>query len=1031
MMKTIDTPAHSGATSTSGTMPVRPRRQTMSNILTKVSGAIIKVLEHAFYSYGKTIERTPFLFILFCLVITAFCCIGITKFTQETRPYKLWTPENSEFLEVNDWLEEKFPSHLRIHLVIYEAENVLDKDILLEMLRVHETVVETKLNSATWNNVCEKVPTLSIPLFGRRKRDIKEISVTDSEISVDKKTSVKSDIRHVRQVNDNEDDGDGLDWSLMLPRDHYCELLESLEQVCLENSILEIFGYDHDFISSLTQQQIIRDINTVDISIVTGFPVNVTGFLGNIERNADGLIVKAGAARHIWFTKINHTAVDKGDYKLDSGLGSQVDSTTYEWEQQFIDNILNYTDYVDNITIHLMAASSFGKVSGESIRNDLQYLSLGFGVVFLYVVIMLGKFNMVEQRPVLSLLGLSCVGMAVSVSYGICSVMNIPYGPVNSILPFLLLGLGIDDMFVIMQAWNNLSPQEKKLKLDERIGCALKHAGVSITVTSVTDFVAFAVGSTTVLPALRSFCIYAAVGIASVFFFQATFFVACLSVDQRRLENRRHGLFWCWKLNNWTPNQCSQKDLCQIFFNEVYAKFLFLAPVKVLILVVTVVFTCVSGWGLSNLRQEFDPVWFLPQDSYLYNFFIKQKYYFPSSGEQGSVYFGNTSLLSELSKLEELTLQLKNTKTVLDVDSWYDKYKHYWRKQGYAVPDPQQTEEEFLDQLSQFLYSPSGSPYRARNFRFSSELNCTQTAPAVTASSIDYRHTSLSTSSEEIQAMESVRKVVRDMNFTSYVKAWSRAYGEWETNQVITEELYRNMGLALGVVFLVTLLLIASFVTSFMVVVCVVFTLVDVGALMHWWGLTIDTVSCIDLVLAIGLSVDYAAHVGHTFMTKTGTRDERARQTVTTIGPAVLNGGFSTFLSFIFLSVSGSHVFQTFFKVFFAVCVYGLYHGLVFFPVLLSLLGPAPYSTVTPAPTTPTHNTSTRTPPDMITSYTHPMEHHNGVFVEKILHTKDNKDTISRQEISVHEVGVYSVEEAVDDANITTQPSLNHQENRH
>jgi len=31
---------------------------------------------------------------------------------------------------------------------------------------------------------------------------------------------------------------------------------------------------------------------------------------------------------------------------------------------------------------------------------------------------------------------------------------------------------------------------------------------------------------------------------------------------------------------------------------------------------------------------------------------------------------------------------------------------------------------------------------------------------------------------------------------------------------------------------------------------------------MYFWGLTIDTVSCIDLVLAIGLCVDYAAHIG-------------------------------------------------------------------------------------------------------------------------------------------------------------------------
>lgn len=31
---------------------------------------------------------------------------------------------------------------------------------------------------------------------------------------------------------------------------------------------------------------------------------------------------------------------------------------------------------------------------------------------------------------------------------------------------------------------------------------------------------------------------------------------------------------------------------------------------------------------------------------------------------------------------------------------------------------------------------------------------------------------------------------------------------------------------------------------------------------MYFWGLTINMVSCIDIVLAIGLCVDYASHIG-------------------------------------------------------------------------------------------------------------------------------------------------------------------------
>jgi predicted RND superfamily exporter protein len=39
---------------------------------------------------------------------------------------------------------------------------------------------------------------------------------------------------------------------------------------------------------------------------------------------------------------------------------------------------------------------------------------------------------------------------------------------------------------------------------------------------------------------------------------------------------------------------------------------------------------------------------------------------------------------------------------------------------------------------------------------------------------------------------------------------------------------------------------------------------------MYYWGLTIDVVSTIVLVIGVGLSVDYASHVGHSFLVQTG-----------------------------------------------------------------------------------------------------------------------------------------------------------------
>ena len=71
-----------------------------------------------------------------------------------------------------------------------------------------------------------------------------------------------------------------------------------------------------------------------------------------------------------------------------------------------------------------------------------------------------------------------------------------------------------------------------------------------------------------------------------------------------------------------------------------------------------------------------------------------------------------------------------------------------------------------------------------------------------------------------------------------------------------------------------------------------------------------------------------------------GSRKEKAVEAVATIGPAVFNGGVTTLLALVLLGASTSHVFVTFFKVFVLTVLFGLFHGLIFFPVILSLLGP-------------------------------------------------------------------------------------------
>ena len=85
-------------------------------------------------------------------------------------------------------------------------------------------------------------------------------------------------------------------------------------------------------------------------------------------------------------------------------------------------------------------------------------------IVFIYVMVMLGKLNCLEQRIYLSIAGIFGVAMGLIVSFGICAVVRLDFGPMHNVIPFLLLGIGIDDMFVIVQCWDTLPAEDQVVK---------------------------------------------------------------------------------------------------------------------------------------------------------------------------------------------------------------------------------------------------------------------------------------------------------------------------------------------------------------------------------------------------------------------------------------------------------------------------------------------------------------------------------------------------------------------------------------
>lgn len=239
----------------------------------------------------------------------------------------------------------------------------------------------------------------------------------------------------------------GFDPSIDLYPGDYCSIIQDLtEDKCLENSLLEIWSSDQygpeteELLRTISQEEIIRAVNEDTFSRTLGFDQDFTKYLGGIERNSTGHIVAAKATFIRFFGQVNLSAIPAEELSRASS-GSPVDEFTLRWETSLIETLTVGLADFGKFELFVNVAKSFSDLSDEAIEGDAFIFGCGTAIMFIYVQIMLGKFNLVEQRvrkqgrvrpltispfqPGLSSVGLACCFLGLLTSYGICSAAEL------------------------------------------------------------------------------------------------------------------------------------------------------------------------------------------------------------------------------------------------------------------------------------------------------------------------------------------------------------------------------------------------------------------------------------------------------------------------------------------------------------------------------------------------------------------------------------------------------------------------------
>lgn len=152
-------------------------------------------------------------------------------------------------------------------------------------------------------------------------------------------------------------------------------------------------------------------------------------------------------------------------------------------------------------------------------------------LVAVYSITFMGTCSPIHFRSAAAGIALLCVALSFTSSNGFAFLVGGKSAGIHGLLPFLLIGIGVDDCFVISSCIDQTNPTDP---VEKRMYDGVKKAGSSVTITSLTNAIAFFLGCMSSLQALSSFCMFAGLGVLGLYFSSMTIFTAFMVWDISR-----------------------------------------------------------------------------------------------------------------------------------------------------------------------------------------------------------------------------------------------------------------------------------------------------------------------------------------------------------------------------------------------------------------------------------------------------------------------------------------------------------------
>ncbi|RVX16076.1 Niemann-Pick C1 protein [Vitis vinifera] len=896
--------------------------------------------------YGTWVARHPTIMLCSSLAIVLVLCLGLIRFKVETRPEKLWVGPGSKAAEEKQFFDSHLAPFYRIEQLVLAT--------IPDANGISPSIV-TENNIKLLFEIQKKVDGLRANFSGSM------ISLTDICMKpLGQDCATQSVLQYFKMDSRNYDDYGGV---------------QHVEYCFQANSITTLNNLHSQRKETLS---VIKDTCMSAFKAPLDPSTALGGFSGNNYSEASAFIV----------TYPVNNAIDKEGNETGKAVA---------WEKAFI-----------------------------------QIVKISYLVMFAYISLTLGDTPRlssfyISSKIFLGLAGVMLVMLSVLGSVGFFSAIGVKSTLIiMEVIPFLVLAVGVDNMCILVHA---VKRQPLELPLEGRISNALVEVGPSITLASLAEVLAFAVGTFIPMPACRVFSMFAALAVLLDFLLQVTAFVALIVFDFLRAEDRRIDCFPCIKISssyadsdkgigqrkpgllarymklveyvNLAIEPVNQWNwsLVQANLLEVHAPILSLWGVKLVVISVFVAFALASIALCTRIEPGLEQKIVLPRDSYLQGYFnnvseylrIGPPLYFVVKNYNYRIKLLPISvcicvyvdLFSYCKEIARASLIPESSYIAKPAASWLDDFLVWispeafgccrkFTNGSYCPPNDQPpccasedgscylnglckdcttcfrhsdlyndrpSTAQFREKLPWFLAAlPSADCSKGGHGAYTSSVELKGfESGIIQASSFRTYHTPLNKQIDYVNSMRAAREFTSRVSDSLKIQIfpYSVFYMFFEQYLDIWRTALINLAIAIGAVFIVCLVITCSLWSSAIILLVLAMIVVDLMGVMAILNIQLNALSVVNLVMAVGIAVEFCVHITHAFSVSSGDRNQRMKEALGTMGASVFSGiTLTKLVGVIVLCFSRTEVFVVYyFQMYLALVLLGFLHGLVFLPV--------------------------------------------------------------------------------------------------